>query len=116
MKDTIQSPAAPPSPLRSHHLSERAGDRVFRFSVLAVSGVVVLIAIAMFVRLLQSSYLAWHEFGLKFLWTRTWNPVEEIYGALPFIFGTLVSSAIAILIAIPLGVGSAIFLEEMAPP
>ena len=52
------------------------------------------------------------EFGLGFLFTSAWNPVEEQYGALPMIYGTLMSSAIALLIAVPLGLGTAIFLSE----
>jgi phosphate transport system permease protein len=51
-------------------------------------------------------------FGLKFLITTTWNPVENVYGVLPQIYGTLVSAAIALIIAVPLGVGVAIFLSE----
>lgn len=52
------------------------------------------------------------EFGLGFMFTSAWNPVEEQYGALPMIYGTLVSSAIALFIAVPLGIGTAIFLSE----
>ncbi len=111
----IPSPAAPPNPLRSIRLTERAGDRAFRYVVLGFGAVVVLLAAAMFGELAINSRLAWKNFGLKFLWTSTWDPVEEVFGALPFIYGTLVSSALALMIAVPLGVGSAIFLAEMAP-
>jgi phosphate transport system permease protein len=55
---------------------------------------------------------ALQEFGLSFLVTTRWNPVEEIFGILPQIYGTLVSSALALTIAVPLGVGVAIFLSE----
>lgn len=65
--------------------------------------------------LIRNSRLAWEAFGPKFLITSVWDPVAEIYGALPFIYGTLVSSLIALIIAVPLGVGSAIFLAELAP-
>jgi len=47
---------------------------------------------------------------------RTWDPVSEEFGALPFIYGTVVSSFLALLVAVPLGVGAAIFLSELAPP
>jgi phosphate transport system permease protein len=56
------------------------------------------------------------KFGLSFLVTQTWDPVAGQFGALPFIYGTLVTSALALLIGIPLGVGAAIFLAELAPP
>src|SRR5207302_2178779 len=54
-------------------------------------------------------------FGWSFLTKQIWDPVAENFGALPFVYGTLVSSAIALLIAVPLGVGVAIFLSELAP-
>ena len=56
------------------------------------------------------------KFGWGFLTGTTWDPVQEAYGALPFIFGTIVSSAIALVIALPLSIGVAIFLSELAPP
>ena len=88
---------------------------MFRYTVLVFGLSVIVLAGAMFVELARNSHLAWKEFGWKFLVTSTWDPVQEVYGALPFIFGTLVSSALALLMAIPLGVGSAIFLAELAP-
>ena len=56
------------------------------------------------------------KFGWAFFVTKTWDPVAGDFGALPFIYGTIVTSAIALLIAVPLGVGAAIFLAELAPP
>jgi phosphate transport system permease protein len=112
----LRSPAAAaPSPLRRSRLKERAGDRAFRYFVLLFGLVIIGLAVAMSVELALNSKLAWKEFGWKFLVTSTWDPVEEVYGALPFIYGTLVSSALALLMAVPLGVGSAIFLAELAP-
>ncbi len=55
------------------------------------------------------------KFGWHFLFTSTWDPVKEIFGALPFIYGTLVSSALALLIAVPISLGIAIYLAELAP-
>lgn len=94
---------------------ERAGDRLFRRTVLGFGLVVIALALAMAVKLAYNSRLAWAEFGPSFLWTSVWDPVEERFGAWPFIFGTLYSSALALLIAVPLGVGSAVFLAELAP-
>ncbi len=56
------------------------------------------------------------KFGWSFLWTQTWDPIASRFGALPFIVGTLETSAIALLFAIPLGLGAAIFLAELARP
>jgi phosphate transport system permease protein len=56
------------------------------------------------------------KFGSGFLLTSTWDPVNGDFGALPFIFGTVVTSAVALIIAVPFGVGAAIFLAELAPP
>ena len=56
------------------------------------------------------------KFGWSFLATTTWDPIAGQFGALPFIFGTIVTSALALLIAVPIGLGSAIFLAELAPP
>ena len=56
------------------------------------------------------------KFGLGFLFTRTWDPVNEKFGALPFIYGTVLTSLLALVISVPLAVGAAIFLSELAPP
>jgi len=94
---------------------ERAGDAFFRYATLGFGLVVVALAVAAAWDLAAGSRLAWSKFGPAFLWGTTWDPVRETFGALPFIYGTLVSSAIALLIAVPLGLGSAIFLAELAP-
>jgi len=105
-----------PIPLKVKTLSERPGDRLFRVFVLGFGWVIILLAVGLGCKLLANSKLAFEEFGFSFFWTQTWDPVREAFGALPFIWGTLYSSAIALCIAVPLGVGSAIFLAEMAPP
>jgi len=56
-----------------------------------------------------------HQFGWKFLIGSDWDPVEEKFGALPFIFGTLVTSAIALIIAVPISIATAVYLTELAP-
>jgi phosphate transport system permease protein len=61
------------------------------------------------------SRLSRHEFGWNFLWTQDWDPVQEIYGPLPYIYGTVMTSLFALAIAVPMGLGSAIFLAELAP-
>lgn len=94
---------------------ERPGDRFFRFFVLAFGLIVVALAASLAWELLQNSHQAWSKFGLRFLLTQVWDPVQETFGALPFIYGTLMSSALALALAVPLGLGSAIFLTELAP-
>jgi len=97
--------------------SVRLADRIFFWltALFAVGIGVLLIFIAF--ELFQVAIPAIREFGLEFLITTRWNPVEEIYGVLPQIYGTLVSSAIALVFAIPIGLGVAIFLsEDFLPP
>jgi phosphate transport system permease protein len=92
------------------------GDRLSWALTLAAAGAILLITALLAWELWDKSALARGKFGLAFLGTSTWNPVTDQYGALPFIFGTVVTAALALLIAVPLGVGAAIFLAELAPP
>ncbi|MBI5200066.1 MAG: phosphate ABC transporter permease subunit PstC [Elusimicrobia bacterium] len=94
---------------------ERRGDRVFRRTLGLLAFSVVLLAIVFAWQLSAHSTLAWKKFGLGFLTSDAWNPVEGDFGALPFIYGTAVSSVLALLIALPLGLGAAIFMAELAP-
>lgn len=94
---------------------ERTGDRFFRWGVLGFGLLVIALAFAIAATLAFDSRLAWRSQGVSFLWGTTWDPVAEQFGALPFVYGTLVSSALALLVAVPLGVGSAVFLAELAP-
>jgi len=91
------------------------GDRLHRgiVTVLACSVPLLLLVIAS--ELAWSAWPALKKFGPAFLWTSTWDPVAEVYGAAPMIFGTIVSSLLALVIAVPLALGVAIFLTEFAP-
>ncbi len=80
------------------------------------ASVVLLITGLLVYELFGSSAAARHKFGWGFFFTRVWDPVAGDFGALPFIYGTVVTSAVALLVAVPLGVGAAIFLSELAPP
>jgi phosphate transport system permease protein len=101
--------------LRRHVSGGEVPDRVFKFVIvscgLAVLGILGLIIYELVLR----SGLSWHAFGFKFFVGRDWDPVTEQFGALPFIYGTLVSSLLALLIAVPLAVGVAVFTTEMCP-
>lgn len=94
---------------------ERAGDRLFRRVIAGFAGVILLAALALAWQLARESAETWKTFGLTFLWTSDWDPVADSFGALPFLYGTAVSSLLALLIAVPLGVGAAVFLTELAP-
>ena len=76
---------------------------------------VLVIALVLVAELWMNSTLSLSKFGFQFLFTSTWDPVNGQFGALPFIYGTLVTSIVALMISVPLGVGAAIFLAEMAP-
>jgi len=76
--------------------------------------VVALLALIVF-QLVVGSQLSWHAFGWKFFGHSDWNPVEDQYGALPFIYGTIVSSLLSLVIAVPLSLGVAVFITEMCP-
>lgn len=78
---------------------------------LAVLAVLVLIVY----ELISGSQLSWHAFGFKFFAGSSWDPVSEKFGALPFMYGTIVSSLVALIIAVPLSVGVAVFTTEMCP-
>jgi phosphate transport system permease protein len=64
----------------------------------------------------RAAWLSIHTFGFSFFTSSRWDPVHDVFGALPFIYGTLASSLLALIIAVPLSLGIAIFLSEMAPP
>ncbi len=82
--------------------------RLCGFAVVALLGLIVY-------QLIVGSQLSWHAFGWKFFGHSDWNPVEDQYGALPFIYGTLVSSLLSLIIAVPLSIGVAVFITEMCP-
>lgn len=103
-----------PIPQRSSFAS-RFADTGFRgvivLCAMTVLGIVVLIAW----QLVTHSELSLKQFGLKFFYSSEWDPVSGQFGALPFVFGTLVSSLLALVIAVPLSVAAAVFITEMCP-
>lgn len=94
----------------------RWADRSFHLLCLAGALAVGVLLLLVIWQLLEGSHLALARFGWGFFVGKIWNPVTETFGALPFIFGTIVSSIIALLIAVPLSVGTAIYLTDLAPP
>jgi phosphate transport system permease protein len=110
--DTLDSQASP----LANSSYNKLPDQIFSvlmyacgFCVLALVGLIVY-------ELASNSSLSWHAFGVKFFFQSDWDPVNDQYGALPFIFGTIVSSILALLLAVPLAIGVAIFVTEMSPP
>ncbi len=94
----------------------RSGDQIAHLLVLVFAATIFLVTVLLFFELFKGSALPRHKFGFSFFMTRVWDPVGEQFGALPFIYGTVVTSFLALLIAVPVGVGAAIFLSELAPP
>jgi phosphate transport system permease protein len=90
-------------------------DRIFKGAMTACGLAVLAVLVVIVYELLSGSRLSWHAFGFKFFAGSDWDPVNEQFGALPFIFGTLVSSILALIIAVPLAVGVAVFTTEMCP-
>jgi phosphate transport system permease protein len=107
--------ASPVSGSRSFLSRLLDGDEIARLITFVFAVSVVLITLLLVVQLWHDSVLPRHKFGLEFFVTRVWDPIAEQFGALPFIYGTVVTAAVALLIAVPLGLGAAIFLAELAP-
>jgi phosphate transport system permease protein len=87
----------------------------FPFMLWGATGIFILLVVGLFAELFLNSVPSMREFGLSFLWTSEWNPVTEHFGALPFIFGTVVTSLIALVLAAKIGISGAAFLAEFAP-
>jgi phosphate transport system permease protein len=92
-----------------------SGDNIAELLVRVAALSIVLVTLALVYELWINSALSRHQFGWRFFTTQTWDPVAGQFGALPFIYGTIVTSVLALLIAVPAGVGAAIFLSELAP-
>ena len=101
-----------PAPLVASSRQRRllAGDRIFQGLALASAMLILLIALIFMVALFLPALPAIRRFGLGFFVTRTWDPVRQIFGALPALYGTLVTSAIGIVIAFPIGSALHFFL------
>lgn len=109
--------AAPPqSRARKYFAQIWKGDQIAHVVTLIFAASVLAVTVWLVYELWIHSAPSRAKFGFGFLTSTTWDPVAVQFGALPFIYGTVLTSAIALLISIPLGVGSAIFLAELAPP
>ena len=86
------------------------GDKIFRAILLLAATSILLIVAGIFVMMVQNSMPTIERFGIGFLFGGEWKPAQEEFGALPFIFGTVVSSILALIISVPISMGIAIFL------
>ena len=92
-----------------------SSDTIYRIGLTASAASILVIIVTMFFVIGQGSWLSIKEFGFGFLVGQVWDPVKGEFGALPFIYGTVVSSVLAVLLATPLSIGVAVFLVEQAP-
>lgn len=102
--------------LKEKNYRRNKGDVLFRGLALLCAAILPLLMVGILCELVVNSKLSIEEFGLGFLASQAWNPVAQEYGALSAIFGTVVSTLIAMAIALPLGLVIATFLVELAPP
>ncbi len=91
------------------------GDAVFRGALFCCALLLVVIVVLMFVEIGSNAQLSLDRFGLAFLVGRNWDPIRGEFGALPFVYGTVVSSLLALVLAVPVSLGIAVFLVEQAP-
>ena len=109
--------ASPPIQLKHVDLKggKRAADRTFKYVTIAAAGVILLILALIALTLVNKSTPVLREEGLSFFTERRWAPSKEVYGALSFIFGTAMTAVIAVVLAVPVSIGIALFLTDIAP-
>ena len=108
--------AAPAHRLEDFARRLRSGDQIAYTITIVAAFSIFLITCLLVYDLWINSALPRHRFGWNFVSGQTWDPVAEQFGALAFIFGTVVTSTLALLLSVPVGLGAAIFLAELAPP
>ena len=115
--DAVSAPAPTPTPQAEWRTlrGRNVGDRLYRVTLTALALVLPLLLVTLLAELVIGAWPAIQRFGLPFVWTSVWDPVAGVFGAAPMIFGTLASSLLALLIAVPLALGVAIYLTEFSP-
>jgi phosphate transport system permease protein len=108
-------PSVAPLRARRRRLVDRFGDLTLRTITLAAALAVLALLGAVLYKVLHLAHPAFSHYGLHFVTARQWDPVRKVFGALPFIYGTAISSLIALVIATPLAIGIALYLSELAP-
>src|SRR5581483_10751374 len=102
------------SPL-AHAGTSRTADIVFQTAIYVCGASLLVLVVLIVFELITKSQLSWHAFGWRFFLGSDWDPVNEKFGALPFIYGTVVSSILSLILAVPLAIGVAVFITEMSP-
>src|SRR5213596_3057074 len=115
MTSVPMEPVAAPEPRWRALRGTNVADRLYRTVLTALALLLPLLLLALVGELVVSAWPAIRRFGGTFLWTSVWDPVAGVFGAAPMIFGTLASSLLALLLAVPLALGVAIYLTEFAP-
>lgn len=113
---TAVATAPPESRARKYAAIFRSGDQVSHLVTLLFAASVLVMTVFLVYELWIHSDASRAKFGFSFLWRSVWDPVTGEFGAWPFIYGTVLTSVLALIISVPLGVGAAIFLSELAPP
>ena len=108
--------AGPKSASRSYSARLVQGDQVAHAITFVAAATILLITTSLVIVLWDNSALPRAKFGLSFFSGSVWDPVAEQFGAAPFVYGTLVTTAVSLVLGVPLGLGAAIFLAELAPP
>ena len=103
----------PPTPGKRR--PSRAPDRIFEWAARLAAVTTLLLLASIILTLVMGAWPAIKEYGLSFLWTSEWDPVQNKYGGLVMIYGTLMTSMIALMIAVPVSFGIALFLTELSP-
>jgi phosphate transport system permease protein len=115
MDATLGGSSADTALVTSHKPTGKISDPIF-VGLLWASGIAVLLILGLIIAMLFEGGLpALREFGISFIWSTSWNPVTEKFGAGVMVFGTLLSAIIAVIVALPLSFGIAFFLTEIAP-
>ncbi|HWB24001.1 MAG TPA: PstC family ABC transporter permease [Chitinophagaceae bacterium] len=90
-------------------------ENVFKRTLVAIAIVMIIIVVGIFLTLIVKSMPSIQSLGLKYLWGKTWDPINNVYGALPFLLGTLLTSFLALIISIPFSFAIAVYLGEYNP-
>jgi phosphate transport system permease protein len=112
--ESVPSRSRPPA-AHAGTAPRNAGDRVMRGLLRTAALTLIVLVVAILAEMANRALPAVRAFGASFLVTSTWDPVAEQFGAVPFIYGTVLSSLLALLVAVPLGIGAAVYLAEIAP-
>lgn len=90
-------------------------DALFKGLTVFLAFILLFLSIGILFKLILSSRLSFEAFGFKFVLSSEWDPVNRLFGALPFIWGTFISATLSLIISLPVSIGIAIFLSELAP-